>query len=135
MLAHAHGVGSSQPDNDERVTGSRGPLVPRAARRLWPAGVLAVGAVFAVALLAPEPARGIPVGPLGPFDPNLYAQYFEVCVDRLPDGVCAGAHLPEPRASHEANALALDCPPARLRARWRRLALRELAEPCAAQLA
>lgn len=35
---------------------------------------------------------------------------------------------------HDVDALALGCPPARLRATWRRLGLREMVLPCAAQL-
>jgi hypothetical protein len=36
--------------------------------------------------------------------------------------------------THEHGLLALGCPPAELRASWRRIGLRELVEPCAAQL-
>jgi hypothetical protein len=46
----------------------------------------------------------------------------------------ASVGMPQLQEHHEGDALALGCPSAGLRARWRRVGMRELVEPCAAQL-
>jgi hypothetical protein len=61
-------------------------------------------------------------------------------LERRPDlrGLVAEAFVVVPKhdshASHESDALALGCPSPGLRARWRRVGLRELVGPCAARL-